>query len=222
MISVITALGNRNKFETALLPSLHKTNSVLQSNGFNLLDLIKIDGSKFNNIAEAYNDGLKKSNYKIKVFIHDDIDLLNPNWVFKLLYAFANNPKCGLIGLVGTEKVNNFDNWWTAGEQYIYGSQLYREEKLLMNFKSINAQGKFDIECIDGCFMATNQNILFDTNLEYDGFLTAYEHDYCKQFKSLGYDIGLINHLSWHDCVTQGKIRNKIIFESYRKKWGIS
>jgi hypothetical protein len=222
MLSVITCVGNYDKYNDVLLPSLHKTTEFLWRNSLPALNTVVVEGSNFNNIAEAYNYGKNKATYPIKVFVHEDLDLLDPSWVLKILYAFSSNPNCGLIGLVGTQKVNHFDNWWTQGEAYIYGKQFYRENKTLMTFNPVSEIVKYGMECIDGCFLATNRNIFFDTSLFYESFLSAYEHDLSKQIKSLNLDIGVIDHNSWHVCATHGAKRDPSkLFESYRKKWGI-
>jgi hypothetical protein len=221
MISVITCIGNENKYEKFLLPSLHRTTELLWHNNLDSLELITVKGSDYKNISEAYNFGSSKASHPIKVFIHDDIDMLEPNWVFKILKGFSENTNCGLLGLVGSKKVNHYDNWWENSKE-IYGDQIIREiDPCNIRGKLIPKKGVYDLEVIDGCFMATNRDFKFDEKLQSDGFLSAYEHDYCMQFKSSNLDIGLINHLTWHACKVQGKIRDKIIFEDYRKKWNI-
>jgi hypothetical protein len=221
MISVITCIGPDNKYENVLLPSLHKTTQFLWDNKFEALDVVTVRGSNFKNISEAYNYGSYKAKHNIKVFIHDDIDMLEPNWVFKVIKCFSENINCGLLGLVGSNSVNHYDNWW-EGSEYIYGDQIIRDqETCLIKGQKIPDEGIYSIKVIDGCFMATNRNFKFDEKLEHDGFLSAYEHDYCMQFKYNNLDIGLINHLTWHVCKVKGKIRDKKIFENYRNKWKI-
>lgn len=221
MLSVITCVGPNHKYEKVLLPSLHRATKFLWDNDFDALDVITVEGSNFKNISEAYNYGIKRSKYPIKAFIHDDLDMMNPNWIFKILRSFSINPKCGLIGLVGSKKVNNYDNWWEHDEG-IFGDQLIREDQCLIRGFDLPEEGVFDLDVIDGCFLATNREINFDCSLKYDGFLSAYEHDICMQFKSNNLSIGVIKHMTWHVCAVQGKIREKYIFEDYRKKWNIT
>lgn len=221
MISVITCAGSSNSYEKVLLPSLHRVTKFLWENEFDALDVIKVKGSDFRNIAEAYNYGLGKAVYPIKAFIHDDLDMLNPNWVFKVLRSFSINPNCGLLGLVGSKKVNNYDNWWEH-EDGIYGDQLIRKDQCIIRGFELPEEGVFGLDVVDGCFLATNREVKFDENLKYDGFLSAYEHDICMYFKSKKLDIGVIKHMTWHVCSVQGKIREKYIFEDYRKKWKIT
>lgn len=222
MISIITCVATLDKYNSILLPSLHKATKLLWSLGLPALDTVVVYSNEYKNIAEAYNSGKLKSKFAIKAFIHDDMDMMDPSWVLKLMSAFSCNPKCGLIGLVGTEKVDHHNQWWSAGEKFIYGKQYYRQEKKMIGFKKVD-QVKYGLECIDGCFMATNRNIYFDSNLETDMFFIAYEHDTSMQIRNQGLDIGVIDHMTWHVCNLGNPNRDvKKLFKSYQKKWGIN
>ena len=109
MISVITSVASEEKLNSFLLPSIHTTNQLLMSMQLPLIDFVVVSGDL--SIAKNYNLGIKKAKYPIKAFVHEDVDLLNPTWIFKMLNAFASDPKIGLVGLVGSNRLSDIGFW---------------------------------------------------------------------------------------------------------------
>jgi len=201
IFSVITCVSDQSKYNEILLPSLHKANKFLLDNGLDLFETICLNGSDFNNISEAYNQGISLSNSDIKIFVHEDLDLLEPSWVLKLLQGFSDN-SVGLLGLVGSVSPSYEDNWWTSGVRYIYGKQYvgFKENKRLWNWNwdLIPPSGKTGMQVVDGCFMATNRDIKFHVPKNKKYFLTPYEHDLGYQIGQMNLKIGVIKHISYH------------------------
>ena len=90
MISVIVSIGDQNNYDSILLPSLSNTNEFLKRLNFPELDIIPLQGK--NTICETYNHGLRQAKYRIKAFIHEDVDMLDPSWVLKIIKCFAEYP----------------------------------------------------------------------------------------------------------------------------------
>lgn len=214
LASIITCASNDDKYERILLPSLHKANNFLLTNGLDLFETVCVKGTDFKTIGDAYNYGISQAKSKIKIFIHDDIDMLHPSWIIKILLGFSD-PEVGLMGLVGSTNPSYTDHWWMKGVKYVYGKQIVgvgdKKQLWHWNENDIPHEGKFDLKILDGCFFATNRNVKFkvpDTKF----FITPYEHDISSQILDMNLRIGVIKHLTWHYAYPKedkSKIGNK-------------
>ena len=210
MLSVIVSVSDVFCFNNMLKASLQDTSEMLESRGDYPLDIQVVEGNS--SIFSNYNLGMEKSRYPIKVFIHQDVHLLDTLWVDKVINAFFSFPSCGLIGLVGTTKLFNQGMWWESGNEHIFGTVLSGKEKADWSFGIVN--DPVEVECVDGFFLATNTNIKWDTELT--GF-HLYDLDYSREIKKAGYTIMVIPHKAWHI----GEIRESTPnFNPYYKKWG--
>ena len=213
VFSIITSVADKDKYKRILLPSLHKANKFLLDNGLDLFETICVKGSDFKTIGEAYNHGISLSKSHIKIFIHEDLDLLEPNWVLKILLGFSD-PEVGLLGLVGSTNPSYSDHWWMTGVRYIYGKQYVglgaKTELWNWNWNDVPVSGKYGLRLVDGCFMATNRNIQFNDYSNTKFFLTPYEHELGKKILDMNLKIGVIKHVSRH-WVYPKKDTSKII-----------
>lgn len=211
MLSIITSVSNQKQYEDFFLPSINKLQNFLVENNLPKLDLITVSGSY--SITKNYNQGMRKAIYKIKVFIHQDVDMMGIDWAFKLLKIFADNPDVGLVGLVGTIKLADRGFWWASGKQFICGELWSGEDKI--NWCFSKSKEPVFVQCVDGFFMATNRDIYWDEQLL--GF-HCYDMDYSRTVGSKGLKIMVMPHKAWHI----GKIRkpdHEKLFEFYYKKW---
>jgi hypothetical protein len=191
------------------------------------LDLVLVEGSKYKSIAEAYNHAQTLAKYPVMAFIHDDMDLGTPDWLIKLLSAFANNADLGMVGLVGTNNVDlHSPFWWDMGPQYIYGSTKVRDENPEVWCWNKPKDLVGTLNCLDGSFMASRIKIEFDETLKLpELFLSLYEQDTAQYVLSKGWTIGIIDHQAWHRCKLQPKYHltykedAKDLMGRFRDKW---
>jgi len=209
VLTVICSLSDEKIYNQMLLPSLKRTDEILSFVGLPLLDIVTISGNE--SIFRNYNLGISRARYPIKAFIHQDVDLLHPSWVFKVIRAFASCPNTGLIGLVGTSKLLDRGMWWESGREYIYGEVFSGLEKANWIFNV--SDSSVDVQCVDGLFMATNRDIPWDSSLK--GF-HCYDIDYSREISQRGLGIKVIPHKVWHI----GAIRDgKPDMEQFYTKW---
>lgn len=145
--------------------------------------------------------------------MHQDVNLLQTTWLFKIVKAFAENPDYGLLGFCGTKKLPEKGFWWEEGREFLVGELYSGKEKALWSFNPISTLA--EVACVDSFFMATNRDVRFDESLP--GFHLV-DMDYSRTFTSLGYKIGVIPHRAWH----VGAIRNQDTsqyLEAHYKKW---
>ncbi|MDB4330328.1 glycosyltransferase family protein [bacterium] len=228
MLSVITCVKNLDTYVNFCLPPLFKLNESLKSKNLEPIQIIPIMDAM--SIFHGYNEGIKKAKYDIKVFIHEDVDLLDISWYDQIVNAFTLDPKIGLVGLVGTRKHDDFGFWWFSGSQHVVGSVYSYNKKKLWTFNHINSPYT-EVECVDGFFMATNKSIPFDENLKSKKFfLGLYDSDYAREMVKRGYKIVTVPHVAWHlgGDGEEGGDSDALFhscadeFEVFNKKWGLN
>ena len=56
-------------------------------------------------MAAGYNEAMKKSNARYKVYLHQDVMILETAFIENLLHIFRD-PKVGMVGMVGARKLS--------------------------------------------------------------------------------------------------------------------
>lgn len=137
-------------------------------------------------MTSAYNAAMKSSAAKYKVYIHQDVLIINRNLIFDLLKIFEHDEEIHMIGLVGYKDVNKCGIMW---EEKRYGTvPLYGVGK---KYSDINpreyayqiSDGVEEVSMIDGFFMVTNVDVEWDE--EFDSF-DLYDASQCMRFTKSG------------------------------------
>jgi GT2 family glycosyltransferase len=212
MISIIICCNNQEQYDEFCYPALYRTDQLLQMMGQEPLDIQLIYDPE--TIFKGNNQGIANAKYPIKVFMHQDVNLLQTTWLFKLVKAFAENPDYGLIGFCGTKKLPDRGFWWEAGREHVVGELFSGSEKANWAFNSVTELT--EVECVDSYFMATNRDVLFDESLP--GFHLV-DMDYSRTFTALGYKLGVIPHKAWHIGTIRSQDTSKYL-EAHYEKWG--
>lgn len=156
--------------------------------------------SDASNIAEAYNRGLNTSNAKYKVYIHQDVFILNQNFIHEFLSIFKADSEIGLVGVIGGVALpDNGIIWdsWNVGKTYVcnykaaYSIELYQDKDCAF----------LPVEAVDGMLMATQYDIRWREDLEYGW--DFYDVSQSLEFRRRGYQVVVpYQETPWcyHDC----------------------
>ena len=97
MITIICPTNNQAKFKTYALKTILLAEQYARTHNLPLPQLITpLEPT----IALAFNKGIKEAIYPIKVFIHEDVDMIDDSWIPKLNQVLTGD--VGLVGLIGT------------------------------------------------------------------------------------------------------------------------
>ena len=135
-------------------------------------------------IADAYNAAMRASDAKYKVYLHQDVFLLNKRLIWDMLDIFSD-ASIGMIGVLGTDKYPvhaKFSSCWNIGVTYACNS--YASFMLDMNNAQIERIS--DVVAIDGMFMATQYDVKWNENLHGWHF---YDASQSIAFREQGYRI---------------------------------
>ncbi len=164
-------------------------------------------------MASGYNQAMQQTDAKYKVYLHQDVLILNRRFFVDLIKLFEENPVIGLLGVVGAITLPVCGIWWEADEKVgkIYDS--------LSGKAAISEWGGFtealsEVQAVDGLLMATQYDIRWRDDL-FDGW-HFYDTSQCLEFVRAGYKVAVANQQEpwcWHDCGV------KTIDEAYGRAW---
>lgn len=197
-------------------------------------EIICIDNSKSQyDIFSAYNEGVKRSQYPLLCFMHEDILHYTNDWG-KLLINHFRDLKVGLIGISGPRFISQIPGiWWgpgstDAGKDAIcqYSIDTNRADPTITYntcFKPIADANAIEVVAVDGCFFCMRKSVFgkirFD-EINYKGF-HFYDLDISLQVYMLGlkslcvYDI-LIEHVSNSKLDNEWLTNARIFFTKWK------
>lgn len=169
-------------------------------------ELLIVNDAK--SITKGYNEAMYSSNAKYKIYLHQDVFILNQNLLSDLLEIFGSDSQIGMIGVVGYKTISPGGVMW-HGEKTgnLYG----------MSKQPSVSPNKFEyVAEIDGLFMATSHDLSWNTVLLkgwdfYDAFQSI-------NFLRHGYKIAVpvkmqVNPWCLHD---DGQVQNLAEYNHYR------
>lgn len=81
---------------------LYYINNLVIPEGYSI-DVLTIQDA--GSMTSAYNEAMTASDAKYKIYMHQDVYLLNRNFLTDLLAIFQSNPRIGLVGMVGYKSI---------------------------------------------------------------------------------------------------------------------
>src|SRR5271157_3331377 len=218
MIRVVVAKHSDEIFQKYLMPYLDKLNilaAIVEDS-----DDIKDESifSKYNNgINSLVNNGLSAND--IVCFIHEDVKILDPDFVEKLEMVFNGKQDVGMLGVVGSSELLETCMWWNSKPEKLRGHII--QENSQTKYHLVKGKiGYFDdMVIVDGLFFAIRGKFLIDglrfDDKTYQGF-DFYDADMCFQVLELGYKVACVDILMEHRSI--GEIINKDSWQENSKK----
>ncbi|MBO6241723.1 MAG: glycosyltransferase family protein [Butyrivibrio sp.] len=145
-----------------------------------------IEGAK--SMCAGYNDAMHSSKAKYKVYLHQDVRILNPYFIYEIVDCFNRNSQVGLIGMLGALYVPNSGVMWQADRVGAVVHSVSNEESIAETFdERVAVEGDCQVKLIDGFLMAT----CVDLNWRADIFKgwDFYDVSQSLEFIKKGYDV---------------------------------
>ena len=129
------------------------------------IDILTVEDAK--SMTSGYNEAMRYSQAKYKVYLHHDTFIVNPHFIRDMLDVFRKDPEIGMLGMVGapTMPINGI-MWETARAGMLYQRMVdainYREMKLTNQTGGGSTRSNdvyWEVEAIDGFLMATQYDI---------------------------------------------------------------
>lgn len=205
-IAFIYCVNNRQLYEE----SVRYVRALHVPEGYEI-EIIPIEGAK--SITSGYNEAVKKTDAKYKVYLHQDVFIVNKDFIFDILAIFNENKQIGMIGTVGAKKIPTSGIWWEAKSKYGKVFESHTGTLSILSFQDV--ENKYEgVEAVDGLLMATQYDVRWREDI-FDGW-HFYDLSHCVEFLKIGYLIVVPQQSTpWcvHDC---GIVNTRNGYEKYR------
>ncbi|MBQ6976200.1 MAG: glycosyltransferase family protein [Selenomonadaceae bacterium] len=173
-------------------------------------EFIDIRGAK--SMAAGYNEGMRRTDAKYKIYLHQDTLVVNKNLVADLLKIFRDET-IGVVGMIGCMSLPKTGVWWDGLR--IYGRVLHAcEPESVVDSHCDEPTGDYQIvEAVDGFFIATQYDLTWRDDL-FDGW-HLYDTSQCKEMQRAGYKAVVPNQTQDFWCIHCPK--EKPLDPKYRK-----
>ncbi len=131
-------------------------------------------------MTAGYNEGMRSSDAKYKVYMHQDVFIRNKYFICDILDLFAKNEGIGLIGLVGSPVLPANGVMW-------HGKRIFGDEEISSGGcrNCVKENGYWEVEAVDGLLMATQYDVPWREDL-FDGW-DFYDISQCYEMQRAGY-----------------------------------
>ncbi|OQM46897.1 hypothetical protein B6A27_03705 [Anoxybacillus sp. UARK-01] len=206
-IAFIYCVNNRDLYEE----SVRYVKSLHVPEGYEI-EFIAIEGAQ--SITSGYNQAMKQTDAKYKVYLHQDVFIVNKNFLVDTIQLFEKNEQLGMVGVIGAKTIPNSGIWWESENKIgkVYDSHTGKIE--LLQFEEVD-QGYEPVQAIDGLLMMTQYDIPWREDI-FKGW-HFYDLSQSKEFINAGFHVGVpFQTRPWvvHDC---GEIIISEIFEINRR-----
>lgn len=136
-------------------------------------------------MCQAYNVGMNASDAKYKIYIHQDVFIVEENFLNKIVHIFKNNENIGMIGMIGATDIPKSGVFFNACN---IGKVEVREEDMpYYCVAGKDTGGLQDVLAVDGVLMATQADIPWREDLfgDYD----FYDASQGLEFIKAGYRV---------------------------------
>ncbi len=207
MFAIVICIGSETTYAKAAKPGVLR---------FGEPDSVVIELRDQTSLHLAYNRALEAlrglTDIEGAVFIHEDLEIRDPNVFTKLRRLFSDN-SVAVVGAIGAVGVTSL-SWWLGQRR-----GLMKEPRFELDFRHEEPE----VDSLDGCFLALSpwsiSNLKFDSDT-FSGF-HGYDADICFSARSLGKkvlweELDLFHHTKGGFGDRDEFIKND---EAFREKW---
>lgn len=175
-------------------------------------------------MAEGYNRAMGHSDAKYKVYMHQDVFLVNSMLIEHCLSIFTKNPEVGMLGVIGCKQLPENGTWWEGSG--CIGKTLEDNLQLVRLLELGEVEGDFEfVQAVDGHIMITQYDVLWREDICKGWHF--YDSSQCLEFSRKGYKVAVVNQdKPWviHECGmdfnTGYNVERMPFLEEYRHELG--
>jgi hypothetical protein len=186
-----------------------------------LIEHIFVEGAS--SMTSGYNNAMMKSDAKYKVYLHQDVFILNKNFLIDMLSLFGKFPVLGMLGVVGTKILPKNGIWWEGEGRYGKVLESSPGKMRLLSFSEVS-QDFESVKAMDGLIIVTQYDIPWREDILKSWHF--YDISQCIEFQKAGYEVGIPKQDEpWvmHDCgivnVTGYDRERNIFLQHYSKEF---
>lgn len=178
-IAFITCVNNDDDYSEVLL----YLKSLAVPEGMTA-EYIAVRGAS--SMCAGYNQGMRQSDAKYKVYLHQDTLIVNKNFVADIKRIFEDE-SIGLIGVIGCRSLPRTGVWWDGLRTY--GRVLHAcEPESVTNTRCRQPDGAYqEVESVDGLILITQYDLPWRSDL-FDGW-HFYDTSVCLEMARAGFKV---------------------------------
>jgi len=160
----------------------------------------------------GYNEAMDISDAKYKIYIHQDVFIINRRILFDLLEIF-DNPDVGIVGMIGIPQMPD-NGIMIMNPDRIGAMYSHNYYQMIENHSGEFHEETAVVDAVDGFFIATQQDIHWRDDL-FDGW-DFYDASQCFEFKKAGYKCVVPKQIQpW--CIHDDGFMNLNDYYKYRR-----
>ena len=165
------------------------------------IDINIIEVHEASSMASGYNEGMHSTDAKYKIYLHQDVFIINRDFIYDLLSVFKSDESIGMVGMVGTPYLyKNGTMWYGIRVGNYYRLEQFRKSGQVPKLIPLK-NSLCEVEAIDGLLMATQ----YDLEWREDVFDKWDFYDVSQSFEFIraGYRVvvpGSEKYWYIHDC----------------------
>lgn len=175
----------------------------------------KIPVRNSRSITSGYNEAIERSKSRYKVYIHQDVFIINKNFIEDTLNIFQKDRSIGLLGVIGAEVLSTNAIWWESKHLIGKTYEIRSEGINLLHFNNAkDEESYYEVQCVDGLIMMTQFDVKWRDDI-FNGW-HFYDISQCIEFKKAGYKVAIPNQENpW--CIHDVGVVNVEEYEEYRQ-----
>lgn len=177
------------------------------------VEVIVIVGAK--SMTSGYNEAMNASDAKYKIYMHQDVLILRPDFLSAMLELFQKYPEVGMFGVVGNESIAEDGGMWSDGQWRRTGELLV--DGIFESDYSLFAKVEGDyaeVIALDGLLMVTQ----YDLPWREDLFLgwDYYDVSQSIEFWKAGYKV-VVPRMEAPWCIHENDVLDMSSYAKWRK-----
>lgn len=135
-------------------------------------------------MCQGYNEGMKRTNARYKVYLHQDTLIVNKNFVYDVIKLFSD-VTIGALGVIGCRNLPASGVWWDGLRTYGRVLHACEAESTVDSICSEPQDEYIEAEAVDGLLFATQHDTAWREDL-FDGW-HFYEIAQSQELSQRGY-----------------------------------
>lgn len=177
------------------------------------VQVLTVTGAK--SMTAGYNEGMAQTDAKYKVYLHQDVYLVNCHFIEDILKIFTENSRIGMIGVVGNTSLAEDGGAWSDGMWRRIG-KVYLDivvQKDYSLFKNVNKPYE-EVVVLDGLLIATQYDLPWRDDL-FAGW-DFYDCSQALEFIRNGYKV-VVPYMDKPWCLHDNDVLNLDQYDKWRR-----
>lgn len=140
-------------------------------------------------MASGYNRGMSSTDAKYKIYLHQDLFILNKGFLKDILEVFKKDDHIGILGVAGAKSLPPNMVWWNSKE--VFGKIIHMDTDALGDIYESQWQEVYadyeEVIAVDGCILATQYDIKWREDI-FTGW-DFYDISQCFEAAKIGYKV---------------------------------